>query len=126
MIPRGGDGYYDLFMTSLFLDSLMVIISYCCVLFGMGWSGAPFSCVFYSFYRLLLSLRSDISRIVACLYFDIAAPSLAQVNGIVKLPNQLRFLENAYCSLAICQDALPCTGAKRERLIKHARIRDLA
>ena len=126
MIPGGGDGYYDLFMTSLFLDSLMVIIFYCRVLFGMGWSGAHFFCVFYSFYRLPLSLRSDISRILACFYFDIAAPSLAKVNGIVKLPNQMRFVENAHCLLAICQDGLPCTGAKRERLIKHARIRDLA
>ena len=54
-------------------------------------------------------------------------PSLAQMNGIVKLPNRLRFTEYTHCLLLmICQDGLPCTGAKRERLIENARIRDLA
>ena len=98
-------------------------------MYYLEWAGAE--CVSSAFSALSTDFYCLSDQIYleywACFYFDIAAPLPCPGDGIVKLPNQLRFMKNTHClPLAICQDGLPCTGAKRDRLIEHARIRDLA
>lgn len=74
MIPRGGDGYCDVFMTSLFLDSLMVVIFYC--VYYLEWARAEQ--VSSAFSALSTDFRYLSDQIYpeywACFYFDIAAP----------------------------------------------------
>ena len=61
--------------------------------------------------RFLLFLQtSAVSQIIYIQNTGLASililplPSLTQVNGIMKLPNRLRFMENTHCLLEICQD----------------------
>ena len=85
------------------------------------------------FLRFLLFLQtSAVSRIRhpeywACFYFDIAAPLPCPDEWYCEATQPTALHGNTHCLLLmICQDGLPCTGAKRERLIENARIRDLA